>query len=77
MAKVLNQRNVWTTAALEEFSSWRGQLAENIKSAIKRRTIYNAVYSELSALSERHLSDIGIARADIPRLAREQAEKDS
>jgi len=40
-----------------------------------RRAAFNQTYRELSALSDRDLADLGFARADIPFLAREAADR--
>jgi uncharacterized protein YjiS (DUF1127 family) len=40
---------------------------------IKKWSERRRVYKELSALTDRDLSDIGISRADISRIAREAA----
>jgi uncharacterized protein YjiS (DUF1127 family) len=44
---------------------------EVLKTRISNWKRYNRTVSELSALSNRDLSDLGISRTDIPRLARE------
>lgn len=41
--------------------------------ALRRRKAYNRTSAELSACSDRDLNDLGIARTDIPRLARDAA----
>lgn len=41
-----------------------------------RRAAYRRTFAELDQLSDRELSDIGIARCDIHRLAREEYAKD-
>lgn len=38
-----------------------------------RRAAFNQTYNELSVLSQRELDDLGIARSDIARIAREAA----
>ena len=38
---------------------------------------YSRTVSELESLSSRELSDLGISRVDIPRLAREAARSDA
>ncbi len=38
-----------------------------------RRAAFNQTYAELSVLSQRELDDLGIARSDIARIAREAA----
>lgn len=38
-----------------------------------RRAVYNETYSELSALSNRELADLGMSRSEIRRVAMEAA----
>lgn len=42
---------------------------------IATRSRYNAIANELGQLTNRELADIGISRWDIPRIAREHAER--
>lgn len=44
-----------------------------VKDAVERRRIYTATVRELSGLSDRDLSDIGLSRGNIEDLAREAA----
>lgn len=53
----------------ERLASLRAALAEG---AAQRR-LYRSTLAELDALSDRDLSDLGLARADIGRVAREAA----
>jgi uncharacterized protein YjiS (DUF1127 family) len=46
---------------------------EVLKSRITTWKRYNRTVTELQALTNRELSDLGIARADIARIAREAA----
>lgn len=46
---------------------------EVLKTRITAWKRYNRTVSELNALSNRELSDLGIARTDIQRVAREAA----
>jgi uncharacterized protein YjiS (DUF1127 family) len=50
----------------------RGLFAQVAEWSKERRAYYDAL-SELNGLSDRDLADIGIARADIPAIARETA----
>ena len=60
IANGLGQRlNRWAA----EFGAWNS-----------RRRIYRTTYNELSMLADRELNDLGIARADIRRIASEAAE---
>ena len=49
------------------------QKIEQIINARTRRKVYRVTLAELSALTDRDLNDLGIARTDITRLAREAA----
>lgn len=42
-----------------------------LRAAARKRKEYNGIVSELDALTERELNDIGISRADTHRIARE------
>lgn len=42
---------------------------------MQQRTVYNQTLSELQALSNRELADLGIHRSEIPRIAAEAAFK--
>lgn len=42
-----------------------------LRDAIARRMTYNLVLKELSAMSDRELTDINLCRGDIRRVARE------
>tara|TARA_R110002096_G_scaffold22170_12_gene71647 strand:+ start:13459 stop:13674 length:216 start_codon:yes stop_codon:yes gene_type:complete len=53
----------------DRFASLRTTLI----AAAQRRKKYNQVFNELSALSNRDLADIGIARRNIPDIARQSA----
>ena len=46
---------------------------EVLKSRITKRIAYNHTVAELSALSNRQLSDLGIQRANIAAVARQSA----
>ena len=46
---------------------------ESLKSRYSSWKRYSRTLQELDSLSNRDLADLGIARADIPRLAREAA----
>lgn len=44
-----------------------------VKDAVERRRVYNQTVRELSGLTDRDLTDLGLARANITDLAREAA----
>ena len=48
-------------------------LRANVAAWRSRRALFNQTYNELNALSDRDLADLGLARSDIGRIAREAA----
>tara|TARA_R110000787_G_scaffold139138_1_gene252816 strand:+ start:1430 stop:1651 length:222 start_codon:yes stop_codon:yes gene_type:complete len=46
---------------------------EQLRAAFARHKVYRSTVNELSALSDRSLGDLGIARGAIKRVARETA----
>lgn len=50
-----------------------GALVKLVKEAIERRQIYATTVAELSSLSDRDLTDMGISRLAITDVAREAA----
>lgn len=46
---------------------------EQLQAALARHKVYRTTVNELSALSDRSLADLGIARCTIKRVARETA----
>lgn len=48
-------------------------LTQNFRAAMARRRVYNETINELAALSDRDLSDLGIARASISDVAHQAA----
>lgn len=53
----------------------RPNLLAMYKVAKQRRAAYRQTVKELSSLQDRELNDIGISRADIHRLARQESLK--
>ena len=49
------------------------QKRDKMRQALARRKVYRATLSELSALSDRDLKDLGIPRSNINRIAMEAA----
>lgn len=41
---------------------------------IKRRTVYNTTFKELSSLSNKELADIGVSRSEIHHIAAKHAK---
>ncbi len=63
--------------------AWRGDLHETsrlgallrgLQRRLSAHSLYRQTYDELQLLSDRELNDIGIARCDIRKIARESAE---
>ena len=52
-----------------------GEIRREIAAARQRRAIFRRTWSELNALSDRDLADLGLARSDIGALARKAARK--
>ena len=50
-----------------------GAIVKLVKEAIERRQIYSTTVAELSSLSDRDLTDMGISRLAITDVAREAA----
>jgi len=50
-------------------------LLSPVRAYLRRRAVYNQIVNELSQYSDRNLSDLGIARYDIERLAREGSQE--
>jgi uncharacterized protein YjiS (DUF1127 family) len=48
-------------------------LVKSVKDAVERRRVYTQTVRELSGLSDRDLTDLGLARGNIYELAREAA----
>ncbi len=55
------------------FGAFLSNTAATVKAFFARRAIYAQTLAELNALSDRDLSDLGIARFQIADLAREAA----
>lgn len=48
-------------------------LRERLRQGLAWRRAYSATFNELARLSDRDLADLGIARSDIVRIAKEAA----
>ena len=60
---------------LEEIRKNFAEMRTRIEAAHRRRKSYRNTVFELSQCSDRDLSDLGIARCDIRRLARESCDQ--
>jgi len=68
MAFITDTRISGITLA-ERFATFRANLAD----AAAKRKVYNTTVTELSALSDRDLADLGVFRSDIQTIARQAA----
>jgi uncharacterized protein YjiS (DUF1127 family) len=59
--------------ATVSFGDLIAALVKVIGQSMQRRRVYLQTLNELNALSDRDLSDLGLARSDIPYVAREAA----
>ncbi len=62
-----------STAASLGLMDRAAAVMKSIKEAMRRRRVYNQTVSELRALSTRDLTDLGISRSMITRIALEAA----
>ncbi|WP_254693218.1 DUF1127 domain-containing protein [Sulfitobacter sp. SK011] len=75
MSMVTSQNKMWSKSIPGSLQAYFADLIIAAKVAKARRARYRETYSELSALSDRDLADIGIARSYIRRLAIEESMK--
>ncbi|MGJ5619408.1 DUF1127 domain-containing protein [Sulfitobacter sp. MF3-043] len=75
MSMVASQNRMWSKTTPGSLKAYFADLITGAKVAKARRARYRETYSELSALSDRDLADIGIARSFIRRLAIEESMK--
>ncbi|MFT6674551.1 MAG: hypothetical protein ACJAVM_000734 [Sulfitobacter sp.] len=60
-----------TSAARTSFFAQIGAFFETAATRYKQHRLYRATFDELSALSNRELSDLGIHRSDLRRVSME------
>ena len=66
--------NIVTHRPASSFGTALRTFWESVKDARMRREAYRRTYAELAGLTDRELTDIGIARSEITRIAREHAD---
>ncbi len=76
MSMAISRTNIRLAAILNNLRSRYVSLRAAIAEEMARRARYRRSVIELTALSGRDLSDIGISRADIPRIAFEESQRD-
>lgn len=54
-------------------ASWPAQILAAVRAAHARRQRYLTTLRELETLGDRELADLGLARSDLPRIARDSA----
>ncbi|WP_390910355.1 DUF1127 domain-containing protein [Pseudosulfitobacter sp. SM2401] len=69
----ITRSNNWLDVVLEAGRTFFHQKRKGMQRALARRKVYRATYSELAALSDRDLNDLGIRRSNIKRMAMEAA----
>jgi len=58
-----------TTAAHPSVFAQLGAILEGVATRYKQHRLYRATFDELSALSNRELSDLGLSRSDLRRVS--------
>ena len=61
-------------SARETVAATIGRFAERALTLLQQRRVYRVTLNELRALTDRELDDLGIARSDIPMVARKAAD---
>lgn len=67
------QTNSGLDVGLDAGRTFFHQKFDQLRMALARRKVYRTTFAELSALNDRALGDLGIARSTIKRVARETA----
>ncbi|MGJ8616634.1 MAG: DUF1127 domain-containing protein [Sulfitobacter sp.] len=75
MSMVTSPNTSWLKNALIGLQTYVSNQRAAAKNAAARRAKYRETFAELSALSDRDLNDIGIARSDIDWLATQESLK--
>lgn len=76
MTIAISRTGLWLTTGLDALRLRYVHIRSALATAAVRRRRYRATYSELVGLSDRDLADLGIARRQIHRIAREESMKD-
>jgi len=71
----MSHRDTIQTGVLDHLTQTVADLRQRLALFRYRRRAFDQTYSELSQLSDRELNDLGFARADIARIARESADE--
>lgn len=76
MQLVSSHRNSWLQTAFSTFQGYFLHLRAEAKKNKIRRERYNTTFNELHSLSNRDLTDLGISRSEIHRLALDEMAKE-
>tara|TARA_R110002049_G_scaffold23781_6_gene84724 strand:+ start:115199 stop:115447 length:249 start_codon:yes stop_codon:yes gene_type:complete len=76
MTMTIAQSNNWLAASFDGMRKSAASLWATGKDRRARRAAFRRTSSELNALSDRELADIGICRAEIHRVAMDEYSKD-
>ena len=71
----LTLQNILPARPMQGFIDAVHRLKSDMAEQRRTRAIYNQVFGDLSAMSNRDLADIGVARSDIERIATEAASR--
>lgn len=76
MPMVISRSNIWLQTAINTLHAYYLRQRAVAKQNKARRKRYRTTFSELSALSNRELADLGIPQSHIRRLALEEMAKE-
>ena len=72
MPMPITRTNFWLGTSVADLRDRFASVQAATSAALARRARFRRTYAELSALSDRELGDIGIARAQIRRVAKQE-----
>ncbi|WP_369415075.1 DUF1127 domain-containing protein [Acuticoccus kalidii] len=75
MSLVNSQDRGWAFATAERVTDGFSRMKQAVVAAEGRRRAINRTYRELNELSDRHLADLGFARCDLRKVARQSVEQ--
>lgn len=75
MPMLLSRTNITLATALDSIRQQSSHVFDAVRTARMRRAQYSKTYSELARLSDRELSDLGFARANIRKIAKQELLK--
>lgn len=72
MPMLLSRTNITLATVLDSIRQQSSHTLTAVKAARHRRARYIKTYSELARLSDRELNDLGFARANIRKIAKQE-----